>query len=198
MRNRTSGETAYGTASFRTTASDRTVVPWLNGQGTTQVVAETGDWRVSIADEPLESTFSVIAGYDRLIIPIGSVALELTGPPFSATGDGVDAVTVVRHVIEPLQTFAFPGEWAPTSRASRRTRALNVMTRRGVADMTVEIGSSEIPDRSSSARICLDLATEEALIVPPGEPMPPVPRGRCALISISPAGPHALRVSSTD
>ncbi|SEM47223.1 HutD family protein [Rhodococcus maanshanensis] len=109
MTNRTTCETGYGTTSFRATASDRTVVPWLNGQGTTQVVAETGDWRVSIADEPLESTFSVIAGYDRLIIPIGSVALELTGPPLSATGGGVDADTVVRHVIEPLQTFAFPG-----------------------------------------------------------------------------------------
>ncbi|WP_345344525.1 HutD family protein [Rhodococcus olei] len=161
------------------------MVPWLNGQGTTQVVAETGDWRVSIAEEPLESTFSVIAGYDRLIIPIGSVALELTGPPFSATEDGLDAAIVVRHVIEPLQSFAFPGEWAPTSRAASRTRALNVMARRGVADMMVEIGSSEIPDRSGSVRICLDLATEDALVVPPGELMPPVRPGRCAIISIS-------------
>ncbi|SEM50215.1 HutD family protein [Rhodococcus maanshanensis] len=186
MTNRTTGETGYGTTSFRTTASDRRVVPWLNGQGTTQVVAETGDWRVSIADEPLESTFSVIAGYDRLIIPIGSVALELTGPPFSATEDGRGAVTPVCHIVEPLHTFAFPGEWAPASRASSSTRALNVMTRRGVADMAVEIGTSEIPDRSGSVRICLDLATEDALIVPPGELMPSVEPGRCAIISISP------------
>ncbi|WP_137872340.1 HutD family protein [Rhodococcus sp. Q] len=194
MKNRTICETGYGTTSFRTTASDRTVVPWLNGQGTTQVVAETGDWRVSIAEEPLESTFSVIAGYDRLIIPIGSVALELTGPPFSAPPDGLDAVSVVRHVIEPLQIFAFPGEWAPTSRASSRTRALNVMTRRGAADMTVEIGSSEISGRSGSVRICLDLATEDALIVPPGELMPPVGPGSWAIISLSRSDRHTANM----
>ncbi|MFE3289219.1 HutD family protein [Rhodococcus sp. NPDC059234] len=185
MSFRTAGETGYGTTSFRTTVSDRRVVPWLNGQGTTQVVAETDNWRVSIAEEPLQSTFSVIEGYDRLITPIGSVALELTGPPFSATPDGLDAGTVVRHVVEPLHVFAFPGEWAPTSRATGRTRALNVMTRRGVVDMTVEIGSSAIPDRSSSVRICLDLVTEDALIVPPGEVMPSGGEGSRAIISIS-------------
>lgn len=198
MTNRTSGETEYGTPSFRTAASDRRVVPWLNGQGTTQVVAATDQWRVSIAEEPTESRFSVIEGYDRLITPIGSVSLELAGPPFVAAPGSVDAATVVRHVVDPLHTLAFPGEWAPASRASSRTRALNVMGRRGEVDMTVEIGSAEIPDDSASVRIFLDLVTEAALIVPPGEPMPPVPRGRCALVSISPAGPHALRVSSTD
>ncbi|MFC7450858.1 HutD family protein [Rhodococcus daqingensis] len=198
MMNRTSGETEYGTTSFRTAASDRRVVPWLNGRGTTQVVAATDQWRVSIAEEPTESRFSVIDGVDRLITPIGSVSLELIGPSFVSPPGSVDAVTVVRHVVEPLHTLAFPGEWAPASRASSRTRALNVMGRRGEVDMSVEIGPSEIPDRSGSVRICLDLVTEDALIVPPGELMPPVPPRRCAIISISRTGPQALRVSSTD
>ncbi|MGW6376066.1 HutD family protein [Rhodococcus sp. NPDC055112] len=162
------------------------MVPWLNGRGTTQVVAATDRWRVSIAEEPTESRFSVIEGYDRLIVPIGSVSLELAGPPYSAAPEGIDVGTVVHHVVEPLQTLAFPGEWAPTSRASSRTRALNVMARRGEVGMTVEIGPTEIPDRSGSVRICLDLATEDALIVPPGELMPSVEPGRYAIISISP------------
>ncbi|MET4611411.1 environmental stress-induced protein Ves [Rhodococcus sp. PvR044] len=186
MRNRTPGETGYGTTSFRTVAVDRRVVPWQNGQGTTQVVASTGQWRVSIAEEPLESRFSVIEGFDRLITPLGSVSLELTGPPFVDLPGSADAVTVVRHVVEPLHTLAFPGEWAPASRASSRTRALNVMGRRGEVDMSVDIGSAEIPD-PGSVRICLDLVTEAALIVPPGEPMPSVSQGRCAIISISPS-----------
>ncbi|GAB2634370.1 HutD family protein [Prescottella soli] len=148
-----------------TTRDDRESVRWRNGQGTTQVVAETDLWRVSIADEPTSSTFSVIDGYDRFFIPVGAVPIELSGAPFASEASETG---VVRHVVEPLQTFAFPGEWAPQCRVETPTRALNVMARRGRATATVRIGEPPAVADPDALLILVDPVTEDAVLLPPG------------------------------
>lgn len=183
MRQNFMREIDYGTAPFRTFVSDREVVPWLDGQGTTQVVAAADQWRVTITEEPTEWKFSVMEEYDRLLTPIGSVPIELAGRPFRAPW--VEVATEVHHRVEPLETFAFPGEWAPMSRASRRTRTLNVMGRRGLVRMRVQVGSTAIPVHPGSVRIYVDLASEAAVIMPPGDFEPPSCPGMCAVISIA-------------
>ncbi|WP_241566132.1 HutD family protein [Prescottella agglutinans] len=152
-----------GSRARRTTRDDRESVRWRNGQGTTQVIAETDLWRVSIADEPTSSTFSVIDGYDRFFVPIGAVPIELSGPPF-----GSEAPGVVRHVVAPLQTIEFPGEWAPRCRVETPTRALNVMVRRGRATATVRIGEPPAVADPAALLVLVDPVTEDAVLLPPG------------------------------
>lgn len=165
-------------------AADREVVRWRNGQGTTQVVAEAELWRVSIADEPTESTFSVIEDMDRLLTPIGSEPMDLIGPALEQPVRG-STDDVVRYRVEPLQTFAFPGEWAPQGRVARPSRALNVMGRRGRVEMTVRIGDPSVPVATDAVRIYVDLATEDAMILPPGDFAAPNWSGTCAVVSIA-------------
>lgn len=157
--------TSWAATPLRTNKSERIAVPWLNGAGMTSVVFETPRWRISIAEEPRESRFSTIVGYDRVIIPIGAVPLELSDPA-DATETGATGMT---HLIEPLTTFRFPGEWAPTCRATHPTRALNVMTARGHVDMSVTIGAP-IRAHIDTVRVYLEIDTETALLVPPGCP----------------------------
>ena len=152
-----------GSTARRTTREDRESVRWRNGQGTTQVVAETDLWRVSIADEPTSSTFSVIDGFDRFFMPIGAVPIELSGAPSEPEAPGV-----VRHVVAPLQTFAFPGEWAPQCRVETPTRALNVMVRRGRATATVRVGEPPAVADPAALLVLVDPVTEEAVLLPPG------------------------------
>lgn len=152
-----------GSRARRTTRDDRESVRWRNGQGTTQVVAETDLWRVSIADEPTSSTFSVIDGFDRFFTPIGAVPIELSGAPSASEAPGV-----VRHVVEPLQTIAFPGEWAPQCRVETPTRALNVMVRRGWATATVRIGEPPVVADPAALLVLVDPVTEDAVLLPPG------------------------------
>ena len=152
-----------GSKARRTTRDDRESVRWRNGQGTTQVVAETDLWRVSIADEPTSSTFSVIDGYDRFFIPIGAVPIELSGAPL-----GSEELGVVRHVVAPLETIEFPGEWAPQCRVETPTRALNVMVRRGLASATVRIGEPPAVADPDALLVLVDPATEDAVLLPPG------------------------------
>ncbi|MGW0044809.1 HutD family protein [Rhodococcus sp. NPDC003348] len=166
-----------------TRAVDREVVRWRNGQGTTQVVAETDLWRVSIADEPTRSTFSVIEGYDRLLMPTGSVTMEMSGPPYETSGE-VQSTGEVHRVAPPRQVFAFPGEWAPSCRAADRTRALNVMGRRGRVEMSLRIADVTAPVDVDAVRIYVDLDTEDAVIVSPGDDTTPDWAGECAVVSI--------------
>ncbi|PTR25759.1 hypothetical protein C8K36_106192 [Rhodococcus sp. OK519] len=154
------GPYTSGAPARRTTRDDRVSVRWRNGQGTTQVVAETELWRVSIADEPTSSTFSVIDGYDRLFMPIGEVPIELTGAD--------DASGVVRRVVEPLQTIAFPGEWAPECRVEAPSRALNVMVRRGAATATMRFGEPPRVADPTALLVLVDPVTETAVLLPPG------------------------------
>ncbi len=157
-----------GSKAHRTTRDDRESVRWRNGQGTTQVVAETDLWRVSIADEPTSSTFSVIDGYDRWFTPIGAVPIELSGTPFGSDATDDAAPSVVRYVVDPLQTIAFPGEWAPQCRVDTPTRALNVMVRRGRATATVRIGEPPAAADPAALIVLVDPVTEDAVLLPPG------------------------------
>lgn len=162
------GPYSPGAPARRTTRDDRVSVRWRNGQGTTQVVAETDLWRVSIADEPTASNFSVIDGYDRLFMPIGDVPIELTGAPLAPETVEGAAPGAVRHVVAPLETMAFPGEWAPQCRVATPTRALNVMVRRGAATATMRFGAPPRVADPAALLVLVDPATEEAVLLPPG------------------------------
>ncbi|WP_420881048.1 HutD family protein [Rhodococcus sp. (in: high G+C Gram-positive bacteria)] len=167
------GPYSLGAPALRTTRDDRESVRWRNGQGTTQVVAETELWRVSIADEPTSSTFSVIDDYDRLFMPIGEVSIELTG---------ADAV---HHVVAPLETIEFPGEWAPACRVDRPTRALNVMVRRGHATATMHFGEPPRDVDPAALVVLVDPATEDAVLLPPGCVDAAETAGPCAVVTIT-------------
>ncbi len=130
------GPYSPGAPALRSTRDDRATVRWRNGQGTTQVVAETETWRVSIADEPTASTFSVIDGYDRLFMPIGGVPVELTG-----AGDAAP------RTVAPLETTAFAGEWA--RRAGWRPPPGHSTSWCGAARPPRRCGSANRPDRRS-------------------------------------------------
>ncbi|MGO4203205.1 HutD family protein [Rhodococcus sp. TAF43] len=185
------GPYSLGAPARRTTRDDRVSVRWRNGQGTTQVVAETDLWRVSIADEPTSSTFSVIDGFDRLFMPIGAVPIELTGAPFGpgADPDAPDAAAgVVRHVVAPLQTIAFPGEWAPGCRVEAPTRALNVMVRRGAATATMRFGEPPRAADPAALVVLVDPVTEEAVLLPAGCVDAFEMTDPCAILTITPLG----------
>lgn len=166
------GPYSPGAPALRTSRADRESVRWRNGQGTTQVVAETELWRVSIADEPTSSTFSVIDDYDRLFMPIGEVSIELTG---------ADAV---HHVVAPLETIEFPGEWAPACRVEAPTRALNVMVRRGMATATMLIGRPPRAADPTALVVLVDPVTEAAVLLPPGCPDAVEMTEPCAIVTI--------------
>lgn len=165
-----------------TARSQRQTTPWLNGQGSTQVVLATGAWRISVADEPLVSKFSVFAGYDRVIMPIGRVSLHLEDPQRHTEPGTRPSLS---KVVRPLVSFAFPGEWAPVCRSSAPTRALNVMTKRGAAAVAIRMKQPNPPAVSDALRLYFDVETEVALVVPPGAQHEPVHSGRYVLITIT-------------
>lgn len=168
------GPYSPGAPALRTGRDDRATVRWRNGQGTTQVVAETDMWRVSIADEPTASTFSVIEGYDRLFMPIGGVPIELTG-----------AGNAAPRIVAPLQTAAFPGEWAPACRVETPTRALNVMVRRGAATATMRFGAPPRTADPAALVILVDPVTELALLLPPGSDDNAEFTSPCAIVTVT-------------
>ncbi|NKS96293.1 hypothetical protein GS498_01210 [Rhodococcus hoagii] len=168
------GPYSPGAPALRSTRDDRATVRWRNGQGTTQVVAETETWRVSIADEPTASTFSVIDGYDRLFMPIGGVPVELTG-----AGDATP------RTVAPLETTAFAGEWAPACRVETPTRALNVMVRRGAATATMRFGEPPRTADPTELVVLVDPVTELALLLPPGNGDTVEFTSPCAIITVT-------------
>lgn len=104
-------------------------MPWKNGQGLTEEVAacpqgctvETFDWRISIAHVGSDGPFSAFPGVDRSIALLDGDGLRLDLPG--------DKSTLLTPGGEP---FAFPGEWAVSSRnGGGDTIDLNIMTRRG-------------------------------------------------------------------
>lgn len=104
-------------------------MPWKNGQGITEEVAsfphggsmEDFHWRISIAHVGADGPFSVFPGIDRTIALLEGEGLVLDLP-----GGGT---RTLRPGGDP---FAFPGEWAVSSRnCAGATIDLNVMTRRG-------------------------------------------------------------------
>lgn len=120
--------------------------PWANGQGATRELAVARgvdgevDWRVSVADLDEDAGFSTFPGIDRLFVALGPLTLVVDGRarPMLA-GD----------------MARFPGEAAAEARLERSTRALNVMTRRGVVQ-----GEVRLRDRSLPAAVDADLVVD--------------------------------------
>ena len=103
--------------------SDVEPVPWRNGAGTTrELAAESGPggelrWRISVADLVRDAPFSTFPGTDRLFTALGPLRLTVNGVAADlAAGDQV----------------RFAGEDAVSVALDQPTRALNVMTARGV------------------------------------------------------------------
>ena len=114
--------------------ADLRASPWRNGGGITYEIAvgpETGtmqdfDWRVSVAEIDAPGPFSTFTGVDRIIALIG-------GPAMFLTVDGT------RRDLALLDQLAFAGDSDTVCDIPRgRTRDLNVMTRRGSVDASLE------------------------------------------------------------
>jgi environmental stress-induced protein Ves len=124
-------------------ASDRRVVPWRNGAGTTTVVAEgwpagadSADgadgvngagpasepvWRISIATIERAAPFSAFAGVDRLLMPLSPAGLDLVIDGRRVRGEAFDVLP-------------FAGESAVEAvDVTTRGLDLNLMTVRGAA-----------------------------------------------------------------
>lgn len=166
--------------------ADHRRVPWRNGGGITYEVAASGgadfDWRVSIAEVETDGPFSTFDGVDRIITLID-------GPWLDLTVDGTP------HRLEPFVPYAFDGGSATTGVTPRRTRDLNVMTRRGVCRATLEVlqptTAQQVPagdplllvqltGRTSAAGVELD--AEDALLADPGEGLTVHGYGRVAVV----------------
>lgn len=97
--------------------------PWRNGAGATRELASAADdggttlWRISLADLDRDAPFSLFPGMDRLLVALGDLRLDVDG----------DAVR-----LDAGGQARFPGEARVSVALDRPTRALNVMTRRGV------------------------------------------------------------------
>ncbi|MBE0692190.1 MAG: HutD family protein [Aquamicrobium sp.] len=107
-------------------------MPWKNGQGLTEevaalpegVVVDGFDWRLSIAHVDGDGPFSLFPGIDRTIALLEGEGLALDLP-----GGGTVTLSPGGG------PFAFPGEWAISSRnLGGPTIDLNIMTRRGRVD----------------------------------------------------------------
>jgi hypothetical protein len=114
-----------------TRAADLQRVPWRNGQGMTTEIALGGSpddftWRVSLAEVARSGDFSAFPGIDRIIVLI-------EGPPMTLQLPGH---TEVLRTDEP---FAFDGGVPVRCTVERPTRDLNVMTRRGAAQATLDV-----------------------------------------------------------
>ena len=114
--------------------ADLCASPWRNGGGITYEIAvgpETGtvqdfDWRVSVAEIDAPGPFSTFAGVDRIIALID-------GPAMLLTVDGAPRRLAL------LDQLAFAGDSDTICDIPHgRTRDLNVMTRRGSVDASLE------------------------------------------------------------
>ncbi len=163
-------------------ASDRTPVPWKNGTGETREVAlfpegagwEDFHWRLSIATVTEDGPFSSFPDIDRTLAVLdGTLRL---------TVDGIDQ-PVQRSMSPPVR---FRGEARTfATLESGAVTDLNLMIRRGmcVGNMVALDGSVRADDRHLRILIGthpfplggIDLQSHDALIFPPGEPMPPLP-----------------------
>lgn len=112
-------------------------VPWRNGGGWTEVLAQSPGrepfaWRISVAEIERDGPFSDFSGYDRTIVAEDAgFTLEF------ADGQRVE--------VEPLIPFSFAGERAVVCRLRGGTaRAFNVMTLRGAFTHEVRVDDGEI------------------------------------------------------
>lgn len=120
--------------------ADCPVQPWVNGGGTTRVIAVhpddvkdvAFDWRLSVATVT-SGDFLRLPGVDRVIVLVD-------GPPMVLTIDGA------AHALDPFQPKRFTGESVVSCEVSRECLDLNVMTRREVcsAEVSIRVGSGHV------------------------------------------------------
>jgi environmental stress-induced protein Ves len=112
-------------------------VPWRNGGGWTEVLAESPasepfEWRISVAEIERDGPFSDYSGYDRTIVAEDQgFTLEFSD------GERVE--------LEPLVPFSFAGERALFCRLyGSRATAFNIMTLRNAFTHEVSVENGEI------------------------------------------------------
>jgi hypothetical protein len=119
-------------------------MPWRNGGGVTYEVASSPadsdlgdfDWRISIADVEAGGPFSAFPDIDRTIILIEGEWMALT-------------VDGQRHRFGVRDPFSFDGAGETLCEVPRRSRDLNVMTRRGRATASVAVLAANSPGREA-------------------------------------------------
>lgn len=126
--------------------------PWANRLGATRELAVCRgadgevDWRVSVADLDRDARFSTFPGIDRLFVALGPLSLLVDGQPREMATGGM---------------ARFAGEAAVEVRLERPTRALNVMTRRGVVRGEVRLRDRSLP-APADADLIVDLGARDA------------------------------------
>ena len=135
--------------------------PWRNGAGATRELATAADatgrilWRISVADLDRDAPFSTFPGLDRLLVALGPLRLTVDGRQRRlAAGDQV----------------RFAGEAPVAVALAAPTRALNVMTRRGVCRAEVTLRSAAGPCLGADATVLLDqLAADIRILKEPDD-----------------------------
>lgn len=117
-------------------------IPWKNGRGSARLLAvsppgaafDAIDWQVSRPEIARDGPFSTFPGLDRQFMLVDGKGLTLRlrtdaeGPAFE------------RAITNPLEPFAFRGEWDVECRLHEGpVQVFNVMTRRGRAGARLEI-----------------------------------------------------------
>jgi environmental stress-induced protein Ves len=138
-------------------ASDHKAAAWKNGRGTTREIAafppgagyDDFGWRVSMASVASSGSFSIFAGFDRVLTVLsGSMSLLAVGR---------DPI-VMNSSSDP---FAFPGDLGIHARLSDGpVEDVNVMTRRGqfnasVARVPIRGDDTDQPITIDPTLICL-------------------------------------------
>lgn len=117
--------------------------PWRNGLGLTRTVWAEGagpDWRVSVAEVRQDGPFSSFHGIDRTAVLLRGCRIDLNG-----------AGTTIR-LDEQSRCARFPGELALDARLhAGPVRLLNVMTRRGRWNASVELGQGRVAIHAAPA-----------------------------------------------
>lgn len=127
--------------------ADRRVVPWVNGRGTTAIVARSPDtddwdWRLSLADVVEDGPFSSLPGIDRWIAVArgGGMALQL-GAPDGFTSTVLD---------ETHGAIAFSGDGETSCRVLDGPLVdVNLMLRRGRATGAMDVHELGVEERWS-------------------------------------------------
>jgi environmental stress-induced protein Ves len=134
--------------------AETTPTSWKNGAGITRELASSPgrdpfDWRISIAEVATSAEFSTFADVERTIVLLEGAAMSLT-------------VAGVTHELTGLAPWMFDGSLATSCAVAQGpTRDLNVMTRRGRCQATVEIidvdGSVTLPLAEGATQFLIPL-----------------------------------------
>lgn len=151
--------------------------PWVNGGGTTRVLAtaDDGAWRISLADVDADGPFSTFPGRQRLLTVVDGPVLDL-------------AVGGAPHVVEPGRPFAFSGDVEVLASVPEGpVRVLNVVADPSVTPVVtvLELGrSSSLPLAEDQAAYVVRGGAEGAgsgsLVIGPGEVA-----GRCTVAVVT-------------